>query len=242
MPGVVEAAPLGDSGQHGSTGAVRSSAWCGFSSTLNPRARRVQVQADDAGSVGQERVGGDLEGLGAPGRRPKARQICCTLVAEMPTLRASSRLDSAWSLGDLRVRTTTSPTCASVMEGHAGPRPSVSPSRREARTAPPAGDSPAVDAEPGRDRDVARRRRRPADPRPQRQSCAGRRSPVPAAPPSPTGTAQPRIVHQQNARAGEKPPDQIVTKRPRGSQNHDRPHRQPAVPTSAATGGEHTTC
>ncbi len=69
----------------------------------------------------------------AQGVRPKARQIRCTLVGEIPTRFASARLDQ-WvvpSGTSSSVRTTTSSTWASViMRGTPGLGSSLSPANR----------------------------------------------------------------------------------------------------------------
>jgi hypothetical protein len=71
------------------------------------------------------------------GWSPNARQMRCTLVGEMPTRRASSRLDQcvAPSGTSSRVRTTTSSTWAPVIvRGTPGRGSSPSPSSRLAAT------------------------------------------------------------------------------------------------------------
>ena len=122
---------------------MRSSAWiCGFSSTLNTTAFRggFRYRPTTSRILSVRSGSGEILNVSVrQGCRPKARQICCTLVAEMPTLRASSRLDQCVepSGTSSRVRTTTSPTCASVMErGTPGRGSSVSPSRRNSRKRP----------------------------------------------------------------------------------------------------------
>ena len=73
------------------------------------------------------------------GCSPNARQIRCTLDGEIPTRRASSRLDqcAAPSGTSSKVRTTTSSTWASLMvRGTPGRGSSPSPSSRAARKRP----------------------------------------------------------------------------------------------------------
>ena len=70
------------------------------------------------------------------GCSPNARQMRCTLVGEIPTRRASSRLDQCVAPSGIssRVRTTTSSTWASLMvRGTPGRGSSPSPSSRLAR-------------------------------------------------------------------------------------------------------------
>ena len=98
--------------------------------------RRREVQADHvADLVDRQRVGRDLEGLGAPGLQAERPPGRCTLAGEIPTWRASSRLDQwvAPSGTSSRVRTTTSSTWASVIvRGTPGRGSSPSPSSRRA--------------------------------------------------------------------------------------------------------------
>jgi hypothetical protein len=143
VPLVVEAAPLGHSGQHREhRGGALQGLDLGFlvHAEDDRVPRRVEVDAGDvADLVDEERAGEILKVSARQGCRPKDRQICCTLVAEMPVLRASSRLDQCAepSGTSSRVRTTTSSTWASVIErGTPGRGSPVSPSRRFSRNRP----------------------------------------------------------------------------------------------------------
>jgi hypothetical protein len=114
VPFVVEAAPLGDPGQHR---PHRGGA-------LQRLDLRFLVRAEDRRVHRRGQVKAhDVPDLVNQGSRPKDRQIRCTLVAEMATWRASSRFDqSADPSGtSSRVRTTTSSTCASVIQRNSRP-------------------------------------------------------------------------------------------------------------------------
>ena len=140
VPGVVEAAPLGHPGNHRQhrRGPFEGLDLRFFVDREDCRVRRRrQVQARHvADLVNQQRVGGDLEGLGPPGLQPERPPGRWTLVAEMPARFASSRLDQCVAPSGVssRVRTTTSSTWASVMvRGTPGRGSSPSPSSRFAR-------------------------------------------------------------------------------------------------------------
>ncbi|SQE00910.1 hypothetical protein FMEAI12_7420002 [Parafrankia sp. Ea1.12] len=124
-------------GTIGSTGAVRSSAWiCGFSSTEKTAAfrggSRYRPTTSRTFSIRNGSVD-TLKSSTSQGLRPKARQTRCTLLGEIPTRFASSRLDQwvAPSGTSSRVRTTTSSTWASlIVRGAPGLGSSLSPAHR----------------------------------------------------------------------------------------------------------------
>jgi hypothetical protein len=67
--------------------------------------RRVRYRPATSRIFGTRRGSGETLNVSVRhGCRPKARQICCTLVAEMPVLRASSRLDQCVEPSDTSSR------------------------------------------------------------------------------------------------------------------------------------------
>ena len=139
------------------------------------------------------------------GCSPKARQIRCTLVGEIPTRLASSRLDQcvAPSGTSSRVRTTTSSTWASVIvRGTPGPglvAQPVQPAGQE--PGPPLPDGGPADAQPRGHGDIGPAvRAGQHDPRPQRQPLRGLPPLRPVLQRPPLGLRQhqrlqPRITH-----------------------------------------------
>jgi len=162
VPFVVEAAPLGHSGQHREhRGGALQGLDLGFlvHAEDDRVPRRVEVDADDvADLVDEERVGGDLEGLSAPG-----------LQAEGPpdvlhAGRGDAGLAGEFALGPVRgaFRDFFQGADDNVLDLGVGDRAGDAGAGLVGQPvqaffqepAPPAGDRPAVDAQPGRDRDV----------------------------------------------------------------------------------------
>jgi hypothetical protein len=159
---VVEAAPLGDAGQHRE---YRGGAFQGLDLGFLVHAeddgvpRRVQVDADDvADLVNEERVGGDLEGLGAPGLQSEGPPD--VLHAARGDARLAGKLafrPVRGAFGHFFQGAHHDVLDLGVGDGAGHARAGLVGQPVQAffqEAAPPAGDRVAVDAEPGRDRDV----------------------------------------------------------------------------------------
>ncbi len=210
VPDVVMAAPLGHA-RAASAAPGRSAPAPGSAASRRPRRPPRSPAAPGTGPTTSRILsmssgsGEILKSSVRQGCSPNARQMRCTLVGEMPTWRASSRLDQCVAPSGVssRVRTTTSSTWASLMvRGTPGPGLIAQPVQPPGQEpGPPLPDSGPADAQPRGHGDVgAAVRAGQHDPRPQRQPLGGLPPlrPVLQRPPLGLGQhqrLQPRITH-----------------------------------------------